>query len=334
MVSIIIPIFNAELYLKATLESITMQTFADFELLLIDDGSTDGSGEICDVYAKTDSRIKVYHVNNSGVSAARNFGLDHATGKYIWFVDSDDLATPQMLTYLVEDIESTGADLSICDTAFIGESATRPVLSEKTSMRRVEDLKKNIDRLVTGNDARKFLCVWDKLFRAENIKRWNLKYCNDMTIGEDTLFVMSYLFRCRLVSINDSKLYCYRVRPGSIMRAPISGLAQQAIKRHELISGLAYKYLPKEKADVISKMTLGEIMPTVITMGHQTIRMLKNQIKILRRADYPVRFHLNSNIRRNNNIAKIILFTPPCFAALFLFVGKSLSLARKRRKFQ
>lgn len=90
MISVIVPVYNTEQYLPRCIESILSQSFTDFELLLIDDGSTDGSGKICDAYAEKDNRIRVFHKENGGVSSARNMGLDEAKGEWVYFVDSDD----------------------------------------------------------------------------------------------------------------------------------------------------------------------------------------------------------------------------------------------------
>ena len=107
--SIIIPIYNTAAWIPACIESIINQSFSDFEILLIDDGSTDGSGVICDMYTKTDSRIRVFHKKNGGVSSARNYGLDKATGEWIYFVDSDDELLPDCLRimtgYIRDDID-------------------------------------------------------------------------------------------------------------------------------------------------------------------------------------------------------------------------------------
>lgn len=96
-ISVIVPVYNAEKYLQCCVDSILAQTFTDFELLLIDDGSRDRSGEICDEYARKDVRVKVFHKENGGASAARNLGLDHANGYYVAFVDSDDYLSAEYL---------------------------------------------------------------------------------------------------------------------------------------------------------------------------------------------------------------------------------------------
>lgn len=111
MISIIVPVYNTEQYLPHCIDSILSQSFTDFELLLIDDGSTDGSGRICDAYAEKDSRIRVFHKKNGGVSSTRNLGLDEAKGEWICFVDADDWLEPQAVELLVKKQLETGADV-------------------------------------------------------------------------------------------------------------------------------------------------------------------------------------------------------------------------------
>lgn len=114
-VSIIIPVYKAESYLHRCIDSILAQTFADWELLLIDDGSPDRSGDICDEYAVKDKRIRVYHKKNGGVSSARQKGLDMARGEYVIHVDPDDWVEPSMLTELFAKAKAENADMVICD---------------------------------------------------------------------------------------------------------------------------------------------------------------------------------------------------------------------------
>ena len=112
--SIIIPIYNVERYLEETINSVLKQTFTDFELILVDDGSTDNSGKICDKYAQKDSRVKVIHKPNGGVSSARNAGVDNATGEFIGFVDSDDIISEVMYEGMINIAEKYGADIVQC----------------------------------------------------------------------------------------------------------------------------------------------------------------------------------------------------------------------------
>lgn len=121
-ISIIVPVYNVEKYIHRCIDSILHQTFKDFELILVDDGSLDNSGKICDEYAKEDDRIKVIHKENGGLSDARNVGLDIAQGEYIAFVDSDDWIEKDMYSILYENIRKYNADISICKTRKIFDS--------------------------------------------------------------------------------------------------------------------------------------------------------------------------------------------------------------------
>ncbi len=114
MISVIVPVYNVELYLRKCIDSILAQTYRDLEILVVDDGSTDGSGAICDEYAGKDDRIKVFHTENRGLSAARNLGLDNTTGDWIGFIDSDDWIEPDMYEVLLRKAEETRADIIEC----------------------------------------------------------------------------------------------------------------------------------------------------------------------------------------------------------------------------
>ena len=116
LVSVIVPVYNAEKFLKETIESVLAQTYQDFELILVDDGSTDGSGSICDGYARTDERIKVVHQANKGLSAARNAGLDIMNGDACFFLDSDDAALPNLLEKTVADMIEYNVGVSVKKT--------------------------------------------------------------------------------------------------------------------------------------------------------------------------------------------------------------------------
>ncbi len=123
-VSIIIPVYNAETHLEKCVLSVMAQTLREFELLLIDDGSTDETPVLCDQYARQDSRVVVIHQPNSGVSAARNQGIAHAKGDYIGFVDADDWIEPGMYARLLSQGEATGSDIVMCDATTVYDDGT------------------------------------------------------------------------------------------------------------------------------------------------------------------------------------------------------------------
>ena len=122
LLSIIVPVYKVENYLQKCIDSILAQTFTDFELILVEDGSPDGCPALCDAAAAKDARIRVLHQKNGGLSAARNAGLDVARGEWIGFVDSDDYIAPEMYETLYKAVQSTGADLALCDYAAVDEA--------------------------------------------------------------------------------------------------------------------------------------------------------------------------------------------------------------------
>ena len=119
MISIIIPVYNVELYLDKCLQSVVNQTYRNIEIILIDDGASDNSGIICDRWQKKDSRIKVIHKTNGGLSSARNVGIEHANGEYLMFIDSDDIVSDELCRILIEMMKNNDADISICNAKHI-----------------------------------------------------------------------------------------------------------------------------------------------------------------------------------------------------------------------
>lgn len=190
-VSIIIPVYNAQQYLPITVDSILAQTYTDFELLLIDDGSKDDSLTVCESYAKKDSRVKVFHKENGGVSSARNCGLHHASGYYITFADNDDYMFPDCIETMVK--EGEGYDLLIC--SWLG--ATREVLNVQELLKRRKVTKecicaKNIKDMaeVIPKIGYKNTSVWNQLFKKSIIEEHHIRF--EQIQREDELFSFTY----------------------------------------------------------------------------------------------------------------------------------------------
>lgn len=206
MISIIIPVYNVEKFLDRCLESVTNQTYTDFECILVNDGSTDNSGNICDRWAKKDSRFKVIHQNNQGVSIARNMGLDNAMGEYIVFIDSDDWVEQSYLSDLIinstSDIVISGTVVEKDDTCL---SINSP-LSDKTfefNDTAIEDIKHLIkSTLIFG--------PYVKLYKSSIIKKHNIKFNTYYDYGEDLLFVFEYLKYVNTISTIINANYHYR----------------------------------------------------------------------------------------------------------------------------
>lgn len=216
--SIIIPVYNTEAYLPACLDSILSQDFTDFEVLLVDDGSRDGSGAICDAYAAKDSRVRVFHKENGGVSSARNLALEQARGAWVCFVDSDDQLTPGGLQALANGV-SDQVDLVIA--GFI--ETVLPVEAVKPEPGEIQmiDRKEAMIPMFNSPDRPFDGYVFAKLFRRDLILKAHLAFDPAIAIKEDTLFVVSYLSLAAtgLVSVSSTPVYYYVQRPFSAMEA-------------------------------------------------------------------------------------------------------------------
>lgn len=191
--SIIIPIYNTEAYLPRCIDSILSQSFTDYELILIDDGSIDNSGAICDNYAQQDNRIKVFHQKNGGLSSARNTGLDHAQGEWIYFVDSDDELKLNGLQTLVDCI----SDDVDCVMGGYEQYDLDGNLIETEKKHETLTLSKQDSLLVLFPEHTIIYSylgyVWNRLFRNQIIQEYSLRFDTSIRIKEDSLFVTEYL---------------------------------------------------------------------------------------------------------------------------------------------
>lgn len=213
-VSIIVPVYQVENYLRQCVDSILAQTFPDFELILVDDGSKDRSGQICDEYAKVDERVKVIHKENGGLSDARNWGMEQATGTYFMFVDSDDSIAPTMLERLHQGILKENADIAACNFHYCFEDDrskdfTTDIRPEVISGSEIFYHRKN-DRSYGY-----WTVVWNKLYKSETFSKLRFrvgKYHEDEFWANDI-----YQMNITVITIPEC-LYYYRQRDNSIMR--------------------------------------------------------------------------------------------------------------------
>lgn len=219
LISIIVPVYNTEPYLARCINSILSQSFTDFELLLIDDGSTDGSGAICDAYADKDSRVRVFHKENGGVSSARNLGLDYAEGEWIYFADSDDEVLPDGLLTLVNCISD---EVDVVMGGFESVDELGNVIREATeSVNFRLSKEKSVITLYRGQGCCGYFflgyaCL--RLHRKSLVDRFNLRFDTSIAIKEDTLFVMQYVHRSNgITQFATQPIYRYYQRPNSAM---------------------------------------------------------------------------------------------------------------------
>ena len=212
-ISIITPVYKAEKYLERLIDSILCQTYKNFELILVDDGSPDKSGLICDEYAKKDSRITVIHKENGGVSSARQVGLDSATGEYIIHADSDDCVSKFLLEALVQCVNETNADMVIFDFYRVNKEIKELISQKPKSLQ-----YKQVLRDVVGGHL--YACCWNKLIKRDVITKYHASFPKGINLGEDKCFLVSLLSNPLSVAYLPKPLYFYdvTVNTGSLVR--------------------------------------------------------------------------------------------------------------------
>ena len=212
LISIIIPVYNVEKYINRCLESVINQTYKNIEIILVDDGSPDRSGEICENFSKTDSRIKVFHKMNGGLSDARNYGVKKANGAYITFIDSDDYVSVNYITYLYNILQKNHADISCCCMVKTNTDSTQYTVNTCLPE----------EQLFTGWEASMALLdnlylilvtAWGKLYRSDIVKKY------PFPVGrkhEDEATSCKFYYEAERVVIGNECLYAYFQNPKSI----------------------------------------------------------------------------------------------------------------------
>ena len=209
MVSVIIPIYNTQKYLKRCMDSVIEQTYQNIEIILIDDGSSDNSLEICKKYQENDKRVYIISGKNCGVSHARNLGIDKAKGKYLYFVDSDDYLANEAIEKMLIEYKMRNNQLVIAGYKEIENN----LVKEKNWGKQEITNERAKELVLHENGVGGYL--WNKLFVASLIKKNDIKFQEDISVWEDVLFVMQYLNQCDNVIIINDCIYAYCRREGS-----------------------------------------------------------------------------------------------------------------------
>jgi len=210
VVTIIVPVFNAGEQLIKCINSILNQSYKNIEIVLVNDGSTDNSGEICDEYASYHSKIKVIHQKNSGPSTARNVGVNSASGDYIQFVDADDYIDPCMTEQLIQSMELKDVQLSMCGYKTIHTNKKNQFTENYVPS--IKGIYKNTEFMHFFGEIFKDNFVnspCNKLFVREIIKENNIKFIENLNMGEDLLFNLDYINVCEFISVVNEPLYNY-----------------------------------------------------------------------------------------------------------------------------
>ena len=282
LLSIIVPVYKVENYLQKCIESILAQTFTDFELILVEDGSPDNCPALCDAAAAKDARIRVLHQKNGGLSAARNAGLDAARGAWIGFVDSDDYIAPEMYEALYQAVQSTGADLALCDYAEVDETGapcqSMHVRLEKKDFTGRELLKNATDSMIQP--------AWNKLYRRAVFAQ--LRY-PEGKLNEDLFLIPEICLNTQKAVVVPKALYYYVQRGGSIMSGNKTlrhfDAAEAAQQYWDcLVENAAYDALANA-----AKFTMGSVsrvyrqLPPALRKAPRSREMLRMQFEVVNR---------------------------------------------------
>lgn len=216
LISIIIPVYNVEKYLKRCLESVINQTYRNLEIILVDDGSKDSSGKICDEYAEQDKRIKVIHKKNGGASSARNMGLDIAQGNYIGFIDSDDWIELDMYEYLHKLIVSLNVDIAMCEYVCVKKEIKYK--KKKEDIKVYEDI--NIfNFFYRMNGEKSFYSVWNRLYKKDCVEK--IRFLENK-ITEDVDYTYNAYKRAKKVAVSNLSKYYYFINNYGVTRGRLS----------------------------------------------------------------------------------------------------------------
>ena len=284
MISIIVPVYNTEKYLKRCINSIINQTYKNIELILVDDGSLDNSGKICDEYAKKDNRIKVIHKTNGGMSSARNCGLDIATGNYIAFVDSDDYIALNMLETMRLYIVDNEVDMAVCGFTRLTENK---ILSEQgknviSGVYSAENLFESETAHIDGVKDRVSLyteSLWNKLYKKKIFHDLRLKVGKN---HEDFYIMHHIISRCKKVYLSNDVFYFYWYNTNSVSAVKYNITRLDAVEAH------------LDRIDLLEKIGIHNRIGfylysaiNILTMGSKLLdkrdKLVKSRIKELRK---------------------------------------------------
>ena len=267
-ISVIIPVYNVEPYLRRCLDSVIGQTYANLEILLVDDGSTDGSSVVCDEYREMDSRMLVIHKENGGVSSARNAGLETATGEWISFVDADDCIEPDLYEYLYGLAEKYGADVAQCAMCAEGKDTTEVLFSTQSGS---DYYGLSSESLVSFSNS-----VCNKLYRTNSME--GIRFGCDYPIGEDYLFNAEVIVRTERFVFGAEAKYRYMLWDDSASHAVPTLRALESIRRTSL---LAVERVRDNR--VVSARFREELMRNSMDICSKIVRFPRPEFEPLRR---------------------------------------------------
>lgn len=267
-VSVIIPVYNAEKYLKRCIESVLSQTLTDIEIILVNDGSTDNSANILDEYAKNYKNIKVIHQQNSGPAMARNVGMKNAIGEYIGFVDSDDYLSPDMYEILYNIAIQNNIDIVTSDYYSVQNGKQTHLGHFKMPVNQII-YKDEIHNLIThANESRILWFGWKSIYKNKNIKNNKIIYPS-LKLGEETVFVLDCLLSSESMYYINKPFYYYEQTPNSLTRIKY---------KENLLAQLENLYFAKKEIYTKHNFNLYQKDLDEYTMKHTVPMLISNEL--------------------------------------------------------
>lgn len=301
-ISVILPVYNVVDYLEDCLKSIFNQTFEDFELIIVDDGSNDGSEYLCDEYGKNNEKVVVIHQKNAGLSAARNAGIKQAKGEFVTFIDSDDMVSFRYLEELLKTILNTSSDISICDYVQINNGMNLDQINHvnnKKSNEIILNKREAIEEVYKNKYHGIEFVTWAKLYKLKLFKENNIWFPNGR-IHEDAFTTYKLFYISNRISYVDKGLYYYRIRSGSIMNSAFTE------KRLDMIVATReeYKFFLEAKDYKLMKLAFFDYLHKVKLI----LKMMYNSNNINNELIKRVCQDLNEDINEFSEYVKIPFF--------------------------
>lgn len=306
-ISVIVPVYNVEKYIKRCLESLLNQTYKNLEIIIIDDGTKDSSGKICDEISKSDSRIKVIHQKNQGLSGARNTGLKNSTGEYITFVDSDDYIDNKMFEKMLSTLKTNNADIIECGTIYCDEKGN--YIKENTKNKiKIYEKDIQVKELISNGNITTMSC--GKLYKKDLFKNF------EFPIGkyhEDVFTTYKLLHVSKKTVVLNQGFYYYRQVNGSIMNSNFNikhlDSIEAVLERSKFIEKYYSEYKKYEYANIVYSCC--KVYERMILSNFYEKRILKDIQKLIRK--YLIYFFIYSKSQKSTK-----LFTSICFINMSL----------------
>lgn len=322
LISVIIPVYNTESLIRKCIDSILTQSYKNLEIIIVNDGSTDNSGLICDELAKEDNRIKVIHTKNQGAAAARKYGVINANGLYISFVDSDDYIDPLMYEHMIEIANETKADMIITNTNTIKNNIGKIGYLDKPKFLNSEEA---LNTFLLGN----WLALWGKLINKELFT--NLEWVN-LKVADDIVIVAQLIHYSNKIAYTERALYNYIIREGSLTTEKIS----LSKFDWEVASDWLYKFISRNYIE-LHEENFYQLFTCKFSLLHRALlannkafdEKVKSLINFISR-DLKIIIK-NKHIPKSRKIASILIFlTRSLYPFLFNTLKKVANMLRQK----